>query len=686
MSSKSSRNNRSRRNNYRTPVGRIILKVFGKIILWTFISVICIIIAAIIAGGVFAYNKYEEVRPEIDDMVAEIKTDPFEPTSPSVLYYWDDASSKWTEWETLYTEESRTWLSFNEFPDILVDAAVAIEDKSFWHHQGVNWIRTAEATFNYVVRHQQETAGGSTITQQVIKNLTGNWTVSKERKILEILEALSFEQKYSKEKILELYLNNIYLGSNCYGVYAGAHKFFDKDVSELDLLECACLVSLTNNPSYYDPYRFPEHVKFRAAVVINEMCTQGYITETDELRTLERIGYQVTKDENGVATFSYDESKDTFVFKDGSPDISIVSENSDHIYPWYVDAVINRVIDELMDTFDISREEANTKLYTGGLKIYTAYDPVVQAKLDDIYSDVWLLEDQTARGEEMPPQSAVTVIDNNTAAIIAMEGGVGEKTESRSLNRAIDSYRQPGSSIKPLSAYGPAIEEGLITPRTTITDSPFDVDEDGYPWPVNAYGSYYGQLSVSYALLYSSNTVAVKVVDMLGLQKSYEWLTEKFRLTTITEDDIDYPCLALGGLTQGVSTAQMAGAFAVYARGGIYTAPFLYSQVVDIHGDVIIKHGDDEDRILSEDTVEAMHEMMVAIANRGTGRNAAIDGVECAGKTGTSSNDYDLWFCGYTPNYTAAVWCGYDTNIMMRNEYPNPSAQVWHDIMESLEN
>ncbi len=672
----------SKRDRYRPSAGRII----GKMIGWILVVIILIIAALGVSGAAFAYTKYNEISPEIDELVDEISADPYEKTAPSTLYYWNEDTLEWQEWETMYTEESRSWLTFDEFPDLLVDAAVAIEDKSFWYHHGVNWIRTAEATFNYVVRHQEETAGGSTITQQVIKNLTGNWTVSKERKILEILEALSFEKKFTKKQIIELYLNNIYLGSNCYGVYAAAHKYFDKDVRDLNLLECACLVSITNNPSYYDPYRFPEHVKFRAAVVINEMCDQGYISETDELRWLEKIGFQVTKDDKGVATFSYDESRDYFVFKDGSPNVSIVTDNSDHVYSWYVDAVLEKVIEELMEVYNCSKEEANTKLYTGGLKIYTAYDPKAQAKLDEIYHDPDFLYAQTARGEENPPESAITLIDNSTCAVIAMEGGTEEKTESRSFNRAYDMLRQPGSSIKPISVYAPAIEDGVVTPSSTIQDSPFKRDDNGDPWPVNAYGAYYGSLSVSYALLYSSNTVAVKVLDMLGIDNSYRWLTEKFRVVSITEDDKLHECLALGGLTQGVSTYEMAGAFAVFARGGIYTEPYFYSQVVDINGNVIIEHGKDEDRILSEDTVEEMHRMLNAVANRGTGYNASVDYVVCAGKTGTTSNDYDLWFVGYTPNYTAAVWTGYDQNKTMRNEYPNPSAQTWHNVMDSLEN
>lgn len=672
----------AKESSYRPSAGRIIGKIFG----WLFAAVFLIITALAVSGALFVYNKYQEIQPEIDELVDDISASPFEATGPSTIYYWDQDTMDWVLWETLYTEESRSWMSFEQFPDILVDAAVAIEDKSFWYHKGVNWLRTAEATFNYVVRHQAETAGGSTITQQVIKNLTGNWTVSKERKILEILEALSFEKKYSKEQIIELYLNNIYLGSNCYGVYAAAHKYFDKEVKDLDLLECACMVSITNNPSYYDPYRFPEHVKFRAAVVINEMCDQGYISETDELRTLERIGFQVTKDDNGVATFKYDETKDSFVFKDGSPDINIVSESSDHIYSWYVDTVLNKVIEELMVVYDCSLEEANNRLYTGGLKIYTAYDPKIQEKVDEIYHDPDFLVKHTARNTDDPPESAITVIDNATCAVVAMEGGTEEKTESRSFNRAYDMLRQPGSSIKPISVYAPALEEGIITPDTIIQDSPFKKDENGDNWPINAYGAYYGSLSVSYALLYSSNTVAVKVLDMLGLEKSYEWLTQKFRVVSITENDLDHPCLALGGLTQGVSTYEMAGAFAVFARDGIYTEPYFYSQVVDINGNVIIEHGHDEDRILSEETVEEMHRMLNAVANRGTGYNASVNNVICAGKTGTTTNDYDLWFCGYTPNYTAAVWTGYDQNTTVRNEYPNPSAQTWHDVMDSLEN
>ena len=668
-------------------VGKVIgtiFKIIGKIIGYTLLVLFIIVSAAGVSGLIFAYNTYLDIKPEMDAAVAEIETTAFDSSGPTTIYYWDEDSNSWDIMDTLYTEEGRIWLSYDEIPEQLVNAAVAIEDKTFWTHSGINLTRTIEAIFNYVVRHQKETAGGSTITQQVIKNLTGNWTVSAQRKIEEILEAFSFERMYSKEEIMELYLNNIYLGSNCYGIYAGAHKFFDKDVEDLTLLECACLVSLTNNPSYYDPYRFPEHVKKRAAVVIHEMCDQGYISETDELRTLAEMGYSVTLDENNNATFTYDESKDTFTFKDGSPDYTIVTEDSDHVYTWYEDAVIEKAIEDLMEYYDCDSDTAYTKLYNGSLSIYTTYDPKAQAKIDEIYHDEDFLEDQENDDGERP-QSACVVIDNDSCAVIAMEGGTNEKTESRSFNRATDMTRQPGSSIKPLSAYAPAMEEGILTEYSYYTDEPFELDEDGNDWPVNAYDGYNGVMSVKYAITYSCNTIAVQVVDELGVDKSFDWLQNKFRISTLEESDREYPALALGGLTKGFTVWEAANAFSVFARDGIYTEAYVYTSIVDNHGNEIVTHGQDYDKILSDSTIEQIDDALYANTLYGTAENADVTNVRCAGKTGTTNDNYDVWFDGYTSKYTISVWTGFDISEEIPNYYPNPSCDTWHDIIVALQ-
>jgi len=672
-------------------VGKVILKILkiiGKTIGYIILMLLIIITAAGVSGLLFAYNQYLEIKPEMDAAVAEIETSAFDTSGPTTLYYWDKNSDSWAVLDTLYTEEERNWLTFDQIPENVINAAVAIEDKTFWEHHGVNWLRTIESTFNYVVRHRKETAGGSTITQQVIKNLTGNWTVNATRKITEILEALSFEQMYSKEQILELYLNNIYLGSNCYGIYAASHKYFDKNVADLSLVEAACLVSITNNPSYYDPYRFPEHVKFRAAVVIHEMCDQGYISETDELRALAEIGFSVVLDENNEATFIYEEERDSFVFKDGSPSYSIVTEGSDHIYSWYEDVVIDKAIQDLMDYYDCDSDTAFSKLYNGSLSIYTAFDPDVQKELDKIYLDPDFNEDHiniVDADKDEAPQSACVVIDNDNCAVIALEGGAWGKTESRSFNRATDALRQPGSSIKPLCAYAPALEEGLITEYSSMVDSPFEYDEDGNPWPVNAYGGYNGTMSMKYAVTYSCNTIAVKVVELLGLEESYYWVSQKFRISTLVEEDKKYSAIALGGLTDGLSVFEITNAFTAFARDGIYTEAYLFYSIVDTHGNTIVSHGSDADKILSDDTVEQMDDMLYANTLYGTAENADVDGIRCAGKTGTSTGDQDVWFIGYTSRYTVGVWTGYDDNTRIENYYPNPSCDTWHDIISAIQ-
>lgn len=615
----------------------------------------------------------------------------------SAIYYYDDDTGKYEVQETLYSQENRVWVSYDDIPEQLINATVAIEDQRFWTHSGVDWKRTAAAVVYYVLGQRQE--GGSTITQQLIKNLTGNTETTVKRKILEIFEALQFDQDHTKEETLEWYLNIIYLGRGCNGVYTAAQEYFGKDLDELTLAECAALISITNNPSKYDPYNYPENNYTRRCLVLDEMEEQGYIT-AEECAAAKAEEIELV-DQSSVEE---DEEEET-------------QQTESEYYSWYTDTVIREVALDLVEKNGMEYDVAVQMIYSGGLRIYSCLDPDVQEQVDEVYTTGTLLAGHTSSsGQEL--QSAITVIDNETGAVVALSGGVGEKVGNRIWNRATQTLRAPGSSLKPLSVYAPAIEMGLVTSDSLIEDSSI-VLSDGTLFPTSNDGvAPTGKMvTVNYGLQQSLNTVAVHLLQLVSIQYSFNFLQERFGITTLVEDytgpsgkyytDLDLSPLALGSLTNGVSTYEMAAAYATFARNGIYVEPYVYTVVTDSSGKVILSQDgytpagetisfDDEgnpiitgyvegDTVLKSSTVEAMDDMLQNVVENGTGKKAQIDGVTVAGKTGTTNDDYDRWFAGYTPDYTAVVWTGYD-NVETIDYDGNPSVDLWRTVMEGIIN
>lgn len=593
---------------------------------------------------------------------AKLKLTDFSLDLATTMYYTDPDTGERTAMQTLHGDENRVWVSYNDLPKNLVNAAVAIEDKRFYDHHGVDWIRTVKGVINLFTG--QSIQGGSTITQQLIKNITNDDQVTVKRKITEIFRALELEKNYSKDYILEWYLNYIYLGEGCSGVYTASYAYFGKDVSQLTLAECASLVSITNNPSLYDPYLNREKNKERQELVLNQMYEQGYITaeERDEAISQELVFVR-----------GEDEQRTTPVFT------------------WYEDQVITDVITDLTETMGISRDAAADMVYSGGLEIDTCFDPNVQAAVDAVYSDRANLNYTSASGQ--PLQSGITIVDNATGNVVALSGGIGEKTGSRGWNRATDTLRPPGSSIKPLSVYAPAIDMGVITPATVVEDSPYTVD-GGNPWPVNSYGDYKGLMTVYEALRVSANTVAVRVLgDYITPQIAFDFLTQKLGITTLVESkvvgnevytDVGLPQLALGGLTDGVSTYEMAAAYSTFARSGVYTAPRTYTKVTNSDGTVLLEKQSASQVAMKETTAWYINYLLENVVNAGTGTNANFSGMTIAGKTGTTSSRKDLWFVGYTPYYTAAVWTGYDKQERLSSSLGNPSTTLWRKVMSKV--
>ena len=595
----------------------------------------------------------------------------------SVMYYEDD-SGQYQELGQVLTSISSQWVEYEEIPEDLKNAAIAIEDRRFLKHNGVDWWRTAQAVFSMFTGGDIQ--GGSTITQQLIKNLTEDNETTVNRKVTEIFRALEFDRNYDKDTTLLWYLNVIPLGAGCEGVGAAAEKYFGKPVSELTLAECASLIAITNNPSKYGPYSLAKVAnskgelwdakqwnKYRQELILNQMLKEGYITQEEH--------------DQAVAQ--------ELVFVGMEAGSSGDSESPENIYSWYEEQVISDVIKDLKEKYDYSDKVASQMLASGGLRIYTCIDPEVQKKAEAVYGDEELLN-YVSKSTGQRLQSAITIIDNETGDIAALVGRIGEKEINRGLNLATNAKRQPGSSIKPLSAYAPAIEMGLMSPITVMPDYPYQV-LGGKAWPVNVDGVYRGQVTVNQAVEDSYNTVAVRTVAQVTPAKAFEFATQRFHLPLESgrmvngevKGDIGIAPLAMGGLTDGVSTRDMANAFSVFPNGGVYRQARTYTKVENSKGEVILDNTREDSVAVKDTTAYYINSMLTNVVTSGGGTEARISGMTTAGKTGTTDTKDNRWFVGYTPYYTAAVWVGYETPE--RVPAPgNPAAQVFKKVMTPI--
>ncbi|MCD8382401.1 MAG: transglycosylase domain-containing protein [Clostridiales bacterium] len=649
--------------------------------------------AAILAVYAASYVQ-SVVVPEAEEANAALSLVRSDTDLTSAIYYYDESTGTYQTEETLYQSENRVWVSYEDIPQNLINATVAIEDKRFWEHNGVDWTRTAAAAFYMLTGQRQE--GGSTITQQLIKNLTNNTETTVKRKVLEIFEALEFDSTHTKEETLEWYLNKIYLGSyngtNCYGIYTAAQTYFGKDLEDLSLAECAALISITNNPSAYNPSTHPENNLRRRCLVLDQMCEQGYITEEER---------DAAKAEELV-----------LASRDDTEEEEETTTTSGDYYSWYTETVISAVISDLMEEYDLDSETASQLIYSGGLKIYSCLDPEVQAAVDEVYTDSDTLSGHRSDGGQ-DLWSSIVVIDNDTGAVVAVSNASGEKTGNRVWNVATQTLRPPGSAIKPLSVYAPALEMGLVTPDSLLEDSQIRLS-DGTLYPTSNSGKApTGNLvTVEYGLQESLNTIAVQLLQRVSIQYSFNFLQERFGITSLVEEritssgkyksDLDFGPLALGGLTDGVSVYEMAAAYAVFARDGIYVEPYVYTIVTNSEGEVILSQDGYSitydangsaiitgytggEAVLKESTVQDMDDMLQNVVENGTGEDAQIEGVTVAGKTGTTNDDFDRWFVGYTDKYTAAVWSGYEyAETINYEEHRNPSVDMWREVMELI--
>lgn len=548
------------------------------------------------------------------------------------------------------------YLAYPDMPQHLIASFVAIEDKRFFEHRGVDWYRTVAAGANYVLGFSDH-FGASTITQQVIKNMTGNSEVSLARKLQEILYARDLERRLDKSQILELYLNIIHFSDGCDGIVSAADHYFSKTPQQLTVAEAATLAAITNSPSYYNPIRHPEHNLARRNLILSEMNAQGYLSDGEyEAAVSSPLGLSVSDLPEG-----------------------------EEINSWYLDMVIDDVIDDLVSTYGLSRSAASALVYRGGLRIDVAMDREVQKTVEDYYR---MRVKTPTNADGVPAQSALIVIDPHTGDVLGVAGGVGEKRGNRVQNFATQTLRPPGSAIKPISVYAPALEEGLINWASVYDDTPVNFGENGKAaWPKNATNVYRGLTNIAYAVAHSTNTVAVRVLEELGVEKSYSWAKDRFHLTALRRDaaanDCDVAALALGQLNYGVTLREITDAYTVFADEGVYHPWRSYYRVLDADGGVLLSKPDCSEIVMSRGNAAIMTRLLEGVVKYGTSSAITLDRtVACAGKTGTTSADRDRWFIGYTPELICGVWCGY--------EYPEPlvgrnlCTSIWNDVMGEL--
>lgn len=601
--------------------------------------------------------------------------------------------------DTIYYSENRRIVSYKELPENLKNAFIAVEDKTFWKHHGFNFKRMVGAVLQSVI-YRNGISGTSTITQQLARNVYLPEVKSErsiKRKIIEMYYAYKLEKSLSKEEILEGYLNTIYLGYGCYGVNSAAKTYFNRELKDLTLEQCAALAALPQAPDQYALLKNEEGDKCtkiekglyandvscdRRNLILSLMCDQGYITEQQQASA-----------EMPLSTFI-------------DPGVSTSGVNS---RSYFKDYLIDCVVKDLVEKRGKTEQEALNMVYSKGLKIYSTLDSnaqkviVKEFKKDNNFPN-------TVKGKK--PEAAMVIVDVKTGAIKAMAGGRKPKGE-KLFNRAIN-YRQPGSSIKPLTVYGAALQKSLelaeknqvwkyynynfdslgnsgfgryITTSSIVIDAPMKVN--GKNWPKNAGGGYSGTNTFRTAIQQSINTCAVKIQMQVGNEYSADML-DKFGITSIVKDrqesynDMNPASLALGGLTKGVSPLEMALAYAAFPNGGVRNTGYCYTKVLDKNGNVLLENKSEQFKVMDEGVAWIMTDVLQSVVSKGIAGGAAIKGEKAGGKTGTTSDQYDIWFDGFTPNYSGALWIGSDKNVSLTS-MSGPAASLWGKIMSQID-
>lgn len=633
---------------------------------WLVVKVIVLLLLlTILIGGLFLYFKYGKdifaMQDEAKALVQASTTETFRTSETSIAY-----NSKGKQIAVLKGDKDAYYLDIQSIPDYAKTAMIVTEDKKFYSHNGIDFKGIVRAFWALIKNNGEKTQGASTITQQLARGVFLNTDKTYERKIREIFIAMELEEKYNKDQILEFYLNTIYFANGYYGLEAAAKGYFSKSCQELSLGQIAFLCAIPNNPTLYDPEKNFDNTVKRKNRILDQMLSDGKINqvEYDEAYNEEiKLKIQQVKKRDYIQTFiTYSATRalmkvNGFQFKN-----EFDTKEEEEIYD-----------SEYNDEY----ATAQKMLLNNGYRIYTSIDLKKQKELQSaVNSNLSSFKEKGTNGMYEMQGSAVC-IDNKTGRVVAVVGGRSQKTEGFSLNRAYQSFRQPGSSIKPLVVYTPTLERGS-TASTTVHDYKF---KDG---PSNSSGRYYGYVSLRFAVEQSLNTVAWQLFQKLTPEVGLKYLLE-MNFNRIVASDYYLPS-SLGGLTYGVSALEMASAYAALENNGKYREPTCIVKILDSEGNIIVDDEVKEKKIYKTDAANSMVDIMKGVMVRGTAHGHSLsNGMVSAGKTGTTNDKKDGWFCGFTPYYTTAVWVGYDSpktvNDLYGSTYP---LRIWEAYMNAV--
>lgn len=610
---------------------RFMLKIFSSVML-----VFGITFLVSIGYMLFSIMKFADETVPYDVNATKLNMTSF--------IYVDDGNGNPVEYDRIHGVENRIWVNFKDIPEYMKLAAIAIEDKRFYKHNGVDIKRTIGAMSSLINKNSN---GGSSLTQQLIKNLSGDNGESLLRKIKEIFRARNFEKQYSKDEILEAYLNVVYFGEGCRGVQAAANMYFNKDVNDCSIAECAAIIGITQNPSKYNPFDNPDENKKRRDTVIDQMHKQGMITDSDFESAMRE--------------------SETLEFKKGNS-VRLVEGATRN---WYMDMMLCDIVTDLCNKYELSEDAAWEMIRTQGLKIYSAMDIDAQKACDEVIEE----------GSILPSDKNFELgymMMGFDGRILANLGSRNKKMSDLSFDNSVDAVRQPGSTIKPIGVYAPAIEKDLCTYSSIISGKKIDNFYGDAPGPN---GRMFPDMPLQLCVQWSSNVAAARVLQMLTPMASYKFMTEKlgFKHLDKDTDGCSLVGLALGGLTKGATVKEMTAAFQIFGNGGKYNKPYSYFYVKDKQGKILLDNrNNDGIQAISSDTATIMNLILRSVITSGTGMAANIPGWELYGKTGTTDSN-DSWFIAASPYAVAGVWTGY------KDPRPLPSysfaQSAWREIM-----
>ena len=632
--------------------------------------IIALLLAIVVIGGVLIYMKYGKkliaMESDAKKIVSKSTMETFRQNETSIIY---DANGNIMS--KLKGEKDVYYIKYNDIPQVAVDAITSIEDKNFFKHKGYDLKAIIRAGVAYIKNKGVITQGGSTITQQLARNIFLSFEESWQRKAREIFIAIELEKKYTKKEIMEFYLNNIYFANGYYGIQSASLGYFGKGVNSLSLSQITFLLSIPNSPTRYNPYENIEGTLARRDRILDQMVLDGKITEAQASKAKsEEIKLKAPKVEKSsyALTFALDRAVKALMKSEGFN--FRYSFNSDEERKAY-----NENYSEVYSS-------CQTRLYSGGYRIYTSIDPEKQKLLQDTVDSGLSVSSEKSKSGIYSLQGAAVTIDNSSGRVVAIVGGRSQKLKGSTLNRAYQSFRQPGSTIKPLIVYTPAFEQGY-TPESMVKDEKI---EGG---PVNADGVFSGNMTVLDALAKSKNTVAWKlfteISPAIGIGKLLD-----MGFSAIADTDY-YPSAALGGFTKGVNAVEMASAYAAIENGGEFREPTCIMKMTDSSGNDIVADGfyqkGTSKYIYDENACKMMITCMEAVMTKGTGVGGKLATMPCAGKTGTTNDSKDLWFVGFTKYYTTSVWVGYDIPRSLAGlSYTATPLGIWKTYMDSINN